>query len=196
MNRGSAKRVSVLAYDDRWPLIFAREAEHLGALLPDAEASIHHIGSTSVPGLCAKPVIDILIGVDDLRAVDAATAEFEANGYRSKGEYGIRGRRYFSKEAMADVPKIHVHAFLRTCVAFAQHLAFRDHLRAHPEVAARYGELKRALASQHAEDAEAYQSGKAGFIVSVLDMWARRVVSSEPPASPSVRFPSPGGGSP
>lgn len=164
MERKTIKPVSVVAYDDRWPTTFRQEADRLLGLLHPESVSIHHIGSTSVPGLCAKPVIDILIEAPELATVERATPALERRGYLAKGEYGIPGRRYFSRPATASALKVHVHAFRRGNPRAARHLVFRDYLRAHPSVAARYCALKQRLAAEHSEHGDAYQAGKADFI--------------------------------
>ena len=129
--------------------------------------AIHHIGSTSVPGLCSKPVLDLLIETSDLRSIDGFQHEFAAVGYMAKGEHGIPGRRYFSRPAGTEM-KAHVHAFLAGDPTGARHLLFRDYLRNHPVVAGEYCALKRRLALEHGGDARAYQAGKGAFISRIL----------------------------
>ncbi len=170
----AAPRAVVLVDPDpAWPAVFAEEAARLARVLGEALIAIHHIGSTAVPGLAAKPILDLLPIVRSLEAVDGARAALEAEGYEVRGEYGMPGRRYLVRR----VPHpVHAHAWLADHPAVARHLAFRDHLRAHPEVAAAYGALKRDLAARHAADREAYQDGKAGFIARIAAdaMRARR----------------------
>lgn len=156
--------VRVVPYDDRWPEIFRLEADRLELALGPGAVSIHHIGSTSVSGLCAKPVIDILIETSSLATIDHAVPELERREYVARGEYGIPSRRYFSRPATSSDSKVHLHAFRRGGPHVARHLQFRDYLRAHPAVAAQYCALKRRLAANHPEDVDAYQAGKADFI--------------------------------
>jgi GrpB-like predicted nucleotidyltransferase (UPF0157 family) len=166
--------VCVVPYDRRWPNVFQLEAQRLLECFEPEVASIHHIGSTSVPGLCAKPVIDVLVEAVDLATFDRVTHCLEERGYVAKGEYGIPGRRYFSRSATATELKVHVHGFSRGSRHAARHLRFRDYLRAHPAVAARYRDLKQRLAAEHRRDARAYQAGKAEFIECVeaaADAW-------------------------
>jgi GrpB-like predicted nucleotidyltransferase (UPF0157 family) len=141
------KLMRVVPYDDRWPDTFRMETDHLVHILEPGAISIHHIGSTSVPGLCAKPVIDILVEAPDLAAVDQAAPDLERRRYMAKGEYGIPGRRYFSRPATPSESKVHIHAFRRGSAHVERHLQFRDYLRAHPTVAARYCALKQRLAA-------------------------------------------------
>lgn len=154
----------VVPYDDGWPAAFARESDQLLRLFPPGTVSVHHIGSTSVPGLVAKPVIDILVEADDLQVIDRATAGLELLGFTAKGEYGIPGRRYFSRPATNAVLKVHLHAFQRRSVHVGRHLRFRDYLIAQPAAAVSYGALKQRLAAAHHDNATAYQLGKQAFI--------------------------------
>jgi GrpB-like predicted nucleotidyltransferase (UPF0157 family) len=157
------KAVQVVPYDERWPEAFGREEGRLAALLGPAAVAIHHIGSTSVLGLWAKPVLDVLVETADLAMIDQLEPAFVAAGYVPKGEYGIAGRRYFSRPKGMEL-KTHVHVFQEGDPAVARHLLFRDVLRRHPRVAEEYCALKRQLAHECGGDAGAYQAGKGGFI--------------------------------
>lgn len=155
--------VRVVGYDSRWPQMFAAEAEKIRKILGENCVAVHHIGSTSVPNLAAKPIIDILPVVRDLRLVDAKNAAFEALGYECMGEFGIAGRRYFRKGGDERTHQIHI--FAQECVHdIARHLAVRDYLRAFPQEAAAYGDLKMRLAQQYSEDIEGYCDGKDAFV--------------------------------
>ncbi len=160
------KPVRVVAYDGRWPEMFARERDRLAGVLGPAAAAIHHVGSTSIPGMCAKPVLDVLVETPVLALMDEATPGLEAAGYAARGEHGIPGRRYFSRPP-GDRPEIHLHAYAVGDFRVARHLRFRDYLRAHPDAAERYAVLKRALARAHRDDAGAYQDGKAELIAEI-----------------------------
>ncbi len=155
--------VRLVPHDPAWAGMFRRPAALWADVLGDAGVRIEHIGSTSVPGLLAKPVIDILIAVTDLDAVDLCIPALEARGYEAKGEYGLAGRRYFRKSDVRGVRTHHVHVYADTDPAIARHLAFRDYLRAHPDKAAEYGALKQALAGQGLAG-EDYQTAKAGWV--------------------------------
>lgn len=161
------RTVQILPHDPAWHLEFESVRTALRLVLGAAATAIHHIGSTSVPGLCAKPVIDVLVEATDLRALDEAAPGLEAIGYEARGEHGIPGRRYFSRPAGAG-PTVHVHAFRSGSPEVVRHLRFRDHLRSHPEDAAAYGLLKQELARRFAQDRDAYQTRKAGFISDVV----------------------------
>jgi GrpB-like predicted nucleotidyltransferase (UPF0157 family) len=135
-------------------------------LLGDAIVEMHHIGSTSIPGLAAKPVIDLLPVVRDMATVDLRTAALEADGYQSWGEYGIVGRRFFTRDRDG-VRLCNVHVFDAESLEIERHLAFAAYLRAHDEVCREYESLKRAVYAQHSDDIAAYSAGK--------DAWIKRV---------------------
>jgi GrpB-like predicted nucleotidyltransferase (UPF0157 family) len=162
------KGVRVDPYDERWPRMFEDVRDELAAGLGPAARAIHHIGSTSVPGLDAKPVIDVLVEAAALEEIDALSAAIEALGYEARGEYGIPGRRYFSRPPGEGL-KVHVHAYRTGDDRLARHLGFRDALRRTPATVHAYGALKRRLARRHANDAAAYQAGKAAFITRVQE---------------------------
>jgi len=154
----------VVPHDPAWRQKFELEAAELASALGPAAVAIHHIGSTAIPGVVAKPVIDVLVEATSVEAIDDRTESVEALGYEAKGEFGIRGRRYFRKDDAAGVREYHVHAFEAGSENVARHLAFRDYLRSHPAVAEAYSRLKRELARRHPSDIEAYRAGKDPFI--------------------------------
>lgn len=163
-NRTPDRRIEVVPYDPRWPREFDRAAREIMTALGPALLALHHIGSTSVPGLHAKPIIDMLAVVTDLPALDERITEVERLGYQAMGEFGIEGRRYFRRDDSAGRRTHHVHAFAQGSPHVTRHLAFRDFLRSHAAVANQYGELKVKLADAHPHDIEAYMDGKDGFI--------------------------------
>ena len=155
--------VIVVAYDPQWPARFAEEAARLAPVFGRELITIHHIGSTSIPGMAAKPIIDMMPVVQQIAAVDALNPVMESLDYEARGEYGIPGRRYFVKGQGAQRSH-HVHVFAVDHPDVARHLNFRDFLIAHPTEAAAYASLKQALARQFPYDMEAYIAGKDGFI--------------------------------
>ena len=169
MKRG----VHVVPYDELWPEAFGREEGRLATLLGPAAMAIHHIGSTSVRGLWAKPVLDVLVETADLAMIDQLEPSFISAGYVPKGEYGIPGRRYFSRPQGTEL-KTHVHAFQEGDLSVTRHLLFRDFLRLHPAVAEEYSALKRQLAHECGGDADAYQAGKSSFIFRIESLAAGR----------------------
>lgn len=154
--------IKVVPYNPQWPDQFQREASSIQHQLQDGVVHIHHIGSTSVPGLMAKPIIDIILEVRDLASLDRQQAKMEEIGYEVMGEYGISGRRYFRKGG--DQRTHHVHAFATGDPHIKRHLAFRDYLIAHKEVAKAYGELKREIASRIQHSMEHYGDAKGPFV--------------------------------
>lgn len=151
-------------YHENWPRQFAQEAAQIETALGPALNAIHHIGSTAIPGIFAKPIIDLLAEVASLEALDARSSEMRALGYEVMGEFGIPGRRYFRKDN-ADGDRTHqIHAFVQGSPHLDRHLAFRDYLRKHPEVAREYSRLKKDLVERCHGDMEAYMDGKDPFI--------------------------------
>ena len=160
-------RVTIVPYDPDWPRRFEDERSVLAAVFAGSDAIIEHVGSTAVPGLGAKPVVDILIGVPILREVEDRIPAFEAAGYEYVHEYEeqLPDRRYFRKPRVG-TRAFHVHGVVTGSDFWIRHLAFRDHLRAHPESAVAYYTLKRELAMRVSK--EAYTEAKSPFIESVL----------------------------
>lgn len=157
------QHVVISDYDPAWPEEFRREAAAIARILGDNLTAIHHIGSTAVPGLAAKPIIDIMPVVRSLGAVDGSRAALESLGYEYLGEFGIPGRRYMRKGGDERTHQVHVFAQGDT-VNITRHLAFRDFLRAHPDVCAEYAALKRELAARYPYDIDAYFEGKDAFV--------------------------------
>lgn len=158
----SRKTIRVVGYDEGWQDAFRRESARLGEALGPALLAAHHIGSTAVPGLAAKPVIDILLEVASLEALDRKEPAMVALGYKPKGENGIPGRRYYQ---LGGEHRTHqVHAFARGDDHIRRHLAFRDYLRTHAAAADEYARIKREAAEACAGDSEVYCDMKDGFI--------------------------------
>ena len=160
-------RVSIVPYDPDWPRQFDEERRGLAAVWSGSDATIEHIGSTAVPGLGAKPVIDVLIGVPILVEIDDRMSALEAAGYEYVQEYEkqLPDRRYFRKPRFG--PRtFHLHCVVLESDFWIRHLAFRDYLRAHPEAAAAYYALKCELAMRVSK--EDYTEAKSPFIEAVL----------------------------
>ena len=152
----------VLPYSEKWHVKFIEEAENLKQIFKSEIIDIHHIGSTSVPGLKAKPIIDIMPVVRNINNVDKYNHQMQQIGYEPKGELGIKGRRYFRKGG--DNRSHHVHIFQLGSDDIKRHLAFREYLRKHSEVRSSYGNLKENLAKQFPYDMELYIKGKESFV--------------------------------
>jgi GrpB-like predicted nucleotidyltransferase (UPF0157 family) len=153
--------VIVVPHQADWKEKFEMEKRNLTKLLP--AAIIHHIGSTSVKGLAAKPIIDIMIEVPRLESIDDRTEEFSQLDFVGKGENGIPNRRYFYK-GEGNERAVHLHIFPYGIDHVIRHIAFRDYLRVHEWEAHQYGELKSRLAKKFPHDMEGYIQGKDHFV--------------------------------
>lgn len=158
-----AQHIEIVGYDPAWEEKFNREARLIEEIFGGELVAIHHIGSTAVKGLAAKPIIDIMPVVKDVSRADGFNARFEEIGYEAMGEFGIAGRRYFRKGGDERTHQLHIFG-VSSEKDIARHLAVRDYLRAHPQTAEKYGELKRALAARFPYDIESYCDGKAAFM--------------------------------
>ncbi|ABN57926.1 MULTISPECIES: GrpB family protein [Methanoculleus] len=155
--------VRVVDYDPVWPDLFRTEARRIEDILKENLVQIFHIGSTSVPGLRAKPIIDIMPVVLDIERVDERSGQFEAIGYEAMGELGIPGRRYFRKGGENRTHQIHAFQY-DNVQNITRHLAFRDYLRSHSDVGCAYAALKSEPAVRYPGDREGYCNGKDGFV--------------------------------
>jgi GrpB-like predicted nucleotidyltransferase (UPF0157 family) len=157
-------RYTFTDHDPGWAAAYRREATRLAALLEGVLVSIHHIGSTSVPGLAAKPIIDVLPLVTAIETVDDCTPRLEAAGYHAWGEFGLPGRRYFSKDDDAGWRTHNVHIYAHDDPDVTRHLAFPAYLRTHPDIAREYEQVKRRAYELHPSDVAAYNDAKDGWI--------------------------------
>ncbi|WP_369137729.1 GrpB family protein [Modestobacter versicolor] len=156
----------VVAYDERWPRDFAAIREHLLPAFAGLAVTIEHVGSTAVPGLAAKPVIDLDVVVVEAAQVPRAVAALESLGYAHQGDLGIRGREAFS--VLPGLPLHHLYVVVHGSPALRDHVDLRDHLRAHPDDAARYAAEKRRLSPLLVSDRDAYVAGKAWLVEELL----------------------------
>jgi GrpB-like predicted nucleotidyltransferase (UPF0157 family) len=156
--------IVLAAHSAQWAPAFESEASAILEALSDLSIELHHIGSTAIPNIVAKPVIDVLGIVPTLEELDACTPRLSVLGYESLGEFGIPGRRYFRKDAADGVRTHQLHAFAVGSPEIQRHLDFRDYLRAFPADAAAYAALKRDLARRCGSDTTAYSDGKTEFI--------------------------------
>lgn len=155
-----------VSYNGHWPELFRAEAEKIRTALPTTSIKIEHIGSTSIAGLSAKPILDFLIEVQS-GALPSLQGPLVGLGYNSKGEFGIPGRSYFSRKGSSSQLGVHIHAFEKGHPALIKHIAFRDYLRAHPKVAQEYGSLKSQILSSPDVTRENYQERKQPFLEKV-----------------------------
>lgn len=169
--------VVVSPYSSEWPAAFALVREELLIAFAPNAVEIEHVGSTSVPGLVAKPVVDVLLGTTSLQEVESKIPVLAALGYEyiPKYERELPCRRYFVKPSLASL-RVHLHAVERGSRFWSEHLAFRDALRLDASLRSRYQALKLRFATEFADDKASYQHAKAPFIQSVLSAVANRNV--------------------
>ena len=162
--------VLIVAPDPAWPEIYRLEAARISQALDVDFLDIQHIGSTAVPGLAAKPTIDILAAVRKLGPSEEYSCQLETLGYQFESQVDDAIRLFFRKGA----PRTHhLHIVEFGSWEYRRHLLFRDHLRAYPDTARAYERLKRELAVTHAHDRATYTASKTDFIASVLELAAR-----------------------
>ena len=158
-----SRPVEVVAHNRTWSEQFRAEAAQLARLFEPEVIAIHHIGSTAIPGIKAKPIIDLLVEVNDIARIDDYNSAMTRLGYQPKGELGIRGRRYFSKDT-AGMRSHQVHAFGHGDPEIERHILFVDFLIVHPDQAQAYSELKEKLVARYPTDPHAYNEAKTEFI--------------------------------
>jgi GrpB-like predicted nucleotidyltransferase (UPF0157 family) len=158
------RMVKVVPHHPDWQHQFEQESHAIREAMSPNLLAIHHIGSTAIPHIYAKPIIDMLAEVADIAQVNGQTPHLEHLGYEALGEYGIPGRRYFRKYDETGDRTHHLHVFQTGSADIHRHLAFRDYMIAHPDAAQAYSQLKQQLAAAHPNDIEAYMDGKDSFI--------------------------------
>jgi GrpB-like predicted nucleotidyltransferase (UPF0157 family) len=161
--------VALRPFDAHWAAMFTAERKHLESLFPGSFIDIQHFGSTAVPGLTAKPVIDILAGVLSMPAADALMEPLCRAGYTTSAEFNatLSDRRWLMK--WADGHRTHhLHIVVHGGDEWRLRLAFRDALRSNSKLAEQYGRLKQELALRFPSDREAYSDAKAEFVKSVV----------------------------
>lgn len=173
--------VEVVPYDPAWPAGFDCEAARLREALGPAILDVEHVGSTAVPGLAAKPIIDMMLVVEDFDAARPLVRVIEELGYWYCGENGIPRRHYFTREDQSGAVTHHLHTLEDSSLEARKHRLFRDQLRANPADRDAYGSLKLALAAMHPRDRSAYQEGKTALIERILRDagWQGEVPSAE-----------------
>ena len=148
-----------------WIAALARESEQLSSALGGVLLEIHHIGSTAIPGIRAKPIVDLVPVVVSLHKLDAARERLEVLGYSWWGEYGLARRRYCTlQDPVTGQRSINAHFFEQGDPEIERHVAFRDYLRAHPEAAREYEAVKIRSAALHPENVNDYNDGKSAWI--------------------------------
>ena len=180
VRRVSAERIQIVDYDERWPALFESEKRHLEACLPgDVVLRIEHFGSTAVPGLAAKPIVDMLVEVSDFQAMrERVVPVLEAQGYEYfwRPTLGDDTPPYYGwfikRDPVSGERTHHIHMVEADLAEHWDRLRFRDHLIAHPEDAERYATLKRAASAEHPDDRAAYTRAKSEFIAKIMQRLA------------------------
>jgi len=158
-------RVELLPHDPSWTRNAEAESRALAAAVGPCLLQVHHIGSTAIPGIRAKPVLDLMPVVARLAELDGRRPEIEALGYEWWGELGLPGRRYCTKSDRRSGKRlIQLHCYAEGSLEITRHLAFRDYLRARPDVARAYDQMKVRCQSLHPNDSHAYGDCKDGWI--------------------------------
>ncbi len=157
--------VELASHDPNWAFAARERSNELRAALGPVLVGVHHIGSTSIPGIVAKPILDLIPEVGSLGELDRARGALEAIGYEWWGEYGLPGRRYCTLiDAVTGKRLVQLHCYESGSSEITGHLAFRDHLRRHPELAAEYEAVKLRCRDRHADDSHAYTDCKSAWI--------------------------------
>jgi len=158
--------VEVVPYDPEWPAVFGGVRERADAALAGLPHVTEHVGSTAVPGLAAKPIVDVDVVVPESGLVAAAVQALGRAGWRPEGDLGIAGREAFTPPG--DGPYHHLYVVVAGSVPHRDHTDLRDFLRSNPAAAARYADRKRELAPLLRTDRAAYTEGKAALIAELL----------------------------
>ena len=173
----SRRDAVVVPYDPNWPLLFEQERRRIMAAVGHIVAGVHHVGSTSIPGMPAKPILDIAVLLHKFQDGERCISPMEKIGYLHVGLLDdIPGDRFFGKvhtsqESCSDSEEIvthHIHMYTRGSPIWHNQFRFRDYLIAHPEEIARYARLKLTLADKHPNDRASYSAAKNSFITEVL----------------------------
>ncbi len=163
--------VIIVPADPSWAVSFEHAKADLAIALGARTIAMEHIGSTAVPGLAAKPIIDVLIGIEKLDDVAACTPLLLARGWDFPEEYNrtLTGRRFFLKRDSGGVRTHHAHFVVHEGALWNEYITFRDKLRASDELRDRYERLKRDLASKFHDQRERYTASKTDFVKEVLE---------------------------
>lgn len=163
MGKVNTMEIEVQLYQKQWPILFEIEKSNIKAILSEEVIKIHHIGSTAVENLKAKPIIDMLVVVNKIEKIDDYNEVLMSLGYTSLGENGITGRRFFIK---GENPRTHhIHIFQQDKIyEITRHIAVRDYLREFEKIAREYEQLKEQLAQHFLDDRQNYCDGKEPFM--------------------------------
>ena len=161
--------VVIVDYDPAWPARYEDLRARVSPVLAELAVAIDHVGSTAVPGLAAKPTIDLVVRLRSAADLPVAIGRLAGLGYAHEGDFGIKGREAFATPPGYATHDHHLYVCLPDWPGYDDQIAFRDHLRANPDAAGAYEALKRLLAARHGADRTAYTNGKAAFVGDVLE---------------------------
>ncbi len=163
--------VDLVPHSPDWAAAAELEMQRIAVALPGIVLKTHHIGSTSIPGICAKPILDLMPVVRSLSSLDAAQVRITALGYCWWGEYGISGRRYCNFDDPTTGQRfVQLHCFQFDNPEIIKHLAFRNYLRAHPNIVREYELEKLRCRALHPNNSHAYSDAKGPWIQNVLSI--------------------------
>ncbi len=185
-NNPEQREVELVPHNPEWSQLADEETKRILEQLSIPVIGIYHIGSTSIPGIKAKPIIDFVMEVEDLDEVIRSVEVLEKLGYISKGEYGIPGRQFFTKDTNNERSH-HLHVFQKGHPDIERHLVFRDFLRANPEAAREYEKIKEKLAKRFPKKSGSYTEAKSDFILSMDEVaryWLEQKGFMEEPPKP------------
>jgi GrpB-like predicted nucleotidyltransferase (UPF0157 family) len=160
--RSMSAPIVIVEYDPAWPQLFQTLRHQVAGVLGDLVLRIEHVGSTAVPGLASKPIIDLDVVVRSVADSPAAIERLAALGYVHRGDRGIPGREAFTTPP--DSPPHHLYVVAAGNPAYRRHLLFRDYLRRHPEAAQAYAAFKQAAAERFRDDRTAYTDAKDAIV--------------------------------
>lgn len=163
----ATRNIVVLPYDENWKKAFEDIKSELDVVLKDLVLSIEHVGSTSVEGLSAKPIIDIDVVIEDRSRLDDVITALGKIGYTHEGDQGIPGREAFKYEGKEHLMKHHLYVCSKDASELKRHISFRDYLREHPEAVREYSRVKEEGARLFPHDIDSYIEHKSPFIESI-----------------------------
>ncbi len=163
------KRVIVMPYNEEWKKAFSDIKNELDDALGDLALSIEHVGSTSVEGLSAKPIIDIDVVIEDISKLESVIAALKKIGYRHEGDLGVPGREAFKYDGKEHLMKHHLYVCAKDAKELKRHLAFRDYLRTHADAVEAYGKVKEEGARLYPEDIDKYIEYKSPVIEDIYN---------------------------
>jgi len=175
----SKKHVVVEPYNEAWKQDFQNIKIELEEALGDLALRIEHVGSTSVEGLSAKPIIDIDVVIENEQILDDVISVLRKIGYIHNGNQGIEGREAFKYQGKEHLRKHHLYVCTREASELRRHIGFRDYLRSHPEIVAEYSRIKIEGAAKYPYDMDGYIAYKSDFIEQVYEEMFRKEIFNE-----------------